>query len=200
VAETPKDNQTMIFERPNFHILTGGPGAGKTTVLEALRRRGFAGVDEAARQILREQKAVGGDATHDGDRVKYRDLMLSRSIAAYEAVPERLADERSAPVFFDRGIPELLGYGIAEGARTPAHVAEAVARYRYGPVVFVFPPWRAIYRHDEERKHDFAHAERVFEDVGRAYAACGYRLVEVPRLPVEARVDHILARLPPGKG
>ena len=69
----------MIIDLPNFYILSGGPGAGKTTTLEALRARGFACVDEAARQILKEQKASGGDATHDGDRVKYRDLTLSRS-------------------------------------------------------------------------------------------------------------------------
>ena len=180
----------MIVQRPNFHILSGGPGAGKTTTLEALRRRGFLCVDEAARQILKEQAAVGGDATHDGDQVRYRDLTLERMIAAYEGV-----SERAAPVFFDRGVPELRDYAVPEGAKTPAHVADAIARYRYGPVVFIFPPWREIYRHDEERKHTFAHAEWVFEAVGRAYRAGGYELVEVPRLPVEDRADFILARV-----
>lgn len=180
----------MTNERPNFHILTGGPGAGKTTVLEALRARGFQGVDEAARQILKEQAAIGGDATHDGDQVRYRDLTLDRMIEAYEGV-----SERAAPVFFDRGIPELRDYAVADGAKTPTHVAEAIARYRYAPMVFIFPPWREIYRHDEERKHTFAHAEWVFEGCGAVYRGCGYRLVEVPPGPVEARVDFILRRL-----
>jgi predicted ATPase len=180
----------MIVERPNFHILTGGPGAGKTTVLEALRARGFQGVDEAARQILKEQAAIGGDATHDGDQVKYRDLCLSRSIEAFEAVAER-----DAPVFFDRGIPENMRYAVAPDAETPAHVSAAIARYRYGALVFIFPPWREIYRHDEERKHTFDHAEQVFADVADAYKACGYRLAEVPRGSVDDRVDFILRRL-----
>jgi len=178
----------MIIERPNFYILTGGPGAGKTTVLVALRARGFACVDEAARQILKEQKAIGGDATHDGDQVKYRDLMLSRSIEAYNA-----AQDRTAPVFFDRGIPELLGYPAQAGE--PAHVAEAIRRHRYGPVVFVFPPWEAIYCHDEERKHTLQHAVDVCAAVNATYRQCGYQPVEVPRLPVEARVDLILSRI-----
>lgn len=180
----------MIIERPNFHILTGGPGAGKTTTLAALRARGFLGVDEAARQILKEQAAIDGNATHDGDQVRYRDLMLERSIAAFEAVAER-----DAPVFFDRGIAEMQDYAVPAGEAVPEHVAEAIRRYRYGPLVFIFPPWRAIYRHDEERKHDFGHAERVFEGAGAAYRACGYQLAEVPRLPVDARVDYILGRL-----
>jgi predicted ATPase len=74
-------------------------------------------------------------------------------------------------------------------------------------MVFIFPPWREIYRHDEERKHSFAHAEWVFEACEAVYRACGYELVEVPRRPVEARADFILAHaenvtrgLPPGKG
>lgn len=183
----------MIIERPNFHIFSGGPGAGKTTVLEALRARGFACADEAARQILKEQKAIGGDATHDGDQVKYRDLTLSRSIEAYNAV-----EERTAPVFFDRGIPEFLGYAIPPGAPPPAHVVEAVERYRYSRAVFVFPPWEAIYCHDEERKHTFQHAIDVCAAITVAYRQCGYRPVEVPRLPVEARVDFILARVDAG--
>jgi predicted ATPase len=178
----------MILDRPNFYIFTGGPGAGKTTTLEALRARGFACVDEAARQILKEQKAIGGDATHDGDQVKYRDLMLSRSIEAYNAVAER-----TAPVFFDRGIPELLGYPAEAGE--PAHVAEAIRRYRYSRTVFVFPAWEAIYCHDEERKHTFQHAIDVCAAVNATYRQCGYQPVEVPPLAVEARVDFILSRI-----
>jgi predicted ATPase len=74
-------------------------------------------------------------------------------------------------------------------------MADAILRYHYAPRVFIFPPWREIYRHDEERKHDFAHAEQVFESIGRIYPECGYRLCEVPKATVEARVDFILARL-----
>jgi len=181
----------MTLERPNFHILTGGPGAGKTTTLAALRARGFQAVDEAARQILKEQAAIGGNATHDGDQARYRDLILERQVAAFEAVAER-----RAPVFFDRGIAENRDYAVPPGEPTPAHVAEAIRRYRYGAVVFIFPPWREIYRHDEERKHDFAHAERVFDICATAYRAAGYRLAEVPRAPVEDRVDFILAHIP----
>lgn len=190
----------MTFERPNFYILTGGPGAGKTTTLAVLRARGFHCVDEAARQILKEQAAIGGDATHDGDQRRYRDLTLDRSILLFEAV-----DERAAPVFFDRGIAENRDYAVPPGEAPPAHMMQAIRRYRYAPVVFIFPPWREIYRHDEERKHSFAHAEQVFADIAVAYRECGYQLCEVPCLPVEARVDFILRRIgilpraPPGK-
>ncbi|HEY0301038.1 MAG TPA: AAA family ATPase, partial [Rhizomicrobium sp.] len=91
--------------RENFYIFTGGPGAGKTTLIEALRARGYACVDEVGRAITREQLAVGGDIHHHGDRAAYRDLSLQRSIEDYLAVTET-----ARAVSFDRGIPELVGY------------------------------------------------------------------------------------------
>ena len=70
--------------RENFYIITGGPGSGKTSIIEALRKLGYHCVDEVGRKIIREQLLIGGDALHWGDRAKFLELMLSRSIGDYE--------------------------------------------------------------------------------------------------------------------
>jgi predicted ATPase len=174
----------------NFHIFTGGPGAGKTTVLEALRARGFHCVAEAARQVLQEQAAIGGNATHDGDRVRYRDLMLERALRDYRSVPRT-----AAPVFFDRGIPELSGYGNQPGQGDPPALTGAIAECRYAEIVFLFPPWREIYVHDELRKHNFVEAVQGFETIRDTYRRLGYRPLEVPRAPLDNRVSFVLANV-----
>jgi predicted ATPase len=181
----------MRIARKNFHILTGGPGAGKTTLIEALRRRGFICVDEAGRQIIREQKRIGGDAMHTGDRAKYIELMLSRSIHAYDQVAGV-----EAPVFFDRGILELVGYCEMSGLGVPGHLRKAVEIFGYSETVFILPPWEEIYRGDEERVQDFREAVASFEALAEVYPKLGYRLVEVPRLPVQERADFILGQIP----
>jgi predicted ATPase len=81
-------------------IITGGPGSGRTAIIEALRLRGYCCVDEVGRKIIQEQMRIGGDAVHWGGRAKYLELMLSRSIADYD----RVAGKAGA-IFFDRGIP-----------------------------------------------------------------------------------------------
>jgi len=43
-----------------FFVLTGGPGSGKTTLIEALESRGLLRSVEAGRAIIREQVAIGG--------------------------------------------------------------------------------------------------------------------------------------------
>ncbi|MFD0634363.1 AAA family ATPase [Catenulispora yoronensis] len=41
------------------YVLTGTPGAGKTTVIEELRRRGHAVVGEAATEVIARRQAAG---------------------------------------------------------------------------------------------------------------------------------------------
>jgi predicted ATPase len=176
-----------MVTRNNFHIFTGGPGAGKTTVLEALRMRGYACVEETGRKIIREQAAIGGNIHHNGDRIAYRDLMLSRAIADYE----RMAAQ-SGPVFFDRGIPDLVGYNRLIGTEIPQAMRDAAEAYRYNPDVFVFPPWREIYANDTERKQDFAEAIESWQAAVDILPVFGYRVIEVPRASREARVQFVI--------
>ena len=129
----------MAIERNNFHVITGGPGSGKTTPIEALRERGVLCADEVARSIIKEQVTIGGNALHNGDRALYRELMLSRSAFNYSQVTER-----TAPVFFDRGIPELIGYRALTGVDVPAHLRSTSTHFRYNPTVFIAPPWQEI--------------------------------------------------------
>ena len=157
---------------------------------EALRARGYACVEETGRKIIQEQKAIGGNIHHNGDRTAYRDLMLSRAIADFE----RMSGEKG-PVFFDRGIPDLVGYNTLIGSEIPQTMRDAAQTYRYNPDVFVFPPWREIYADDTERKQDFTEAIETWQAAVDILPVFGYRVVEVPRASVEARVQFVLDRI-----
>ncbi len=176
--------------RNNFYIVTGGPGSGKTTLIEAWWTRGYLSIDEVGRAIIREQAATGGDVHHNGDRAAYRDLMLHRSIEGYVAVAET-----GKPVFFDRGIPELAGYSRFVGAQPPDYVLQAIEACRYNPLVFAAPPWREIYVCDAERKQDFAEAIATYDLCVESYREFGYRVVDLPPESVEERVGFVLGRI-----
>lgn len=183
-----------LADRPTsdgrFTVLTGGPGAGKTSVIGELRRRGHAGTQEAGRAIIIDQQAIGGNALHAGDQALFAELMLSWEMRSY-----RLAqDDPAAAVFFDRGIPELTGYYRLTGRPVPAHVTAAARLFRYRPRVFVAPPWPEIYATDAERGQDYVEAVATCEAVTAAYAEHGYELIELPFAPVRERADFVLAR------
>lgn len=170
----------------NFFIFTGGPGSGKTALLNELNSRGYSTVPEAARSIIQKQHASGGDAIHTGNRKAFRDLMLEQSIADYHKMQ---SEEKM--VFFDRGIPDLYGYSKVFCEETSKEVNDAVLRFRYNKTVFIFPPWPEIYENDVERQQDFQEALKTYYAVSEGYLDCGYVLIEMPKCPIKDRADFI---------
>jgi len=195
----------------NFIVITGGPGSGKTTLVERLRERGYPTVGEAGRAIIRDQVAIGGIAHHTADWAVGAEVLLAWEMRSYheavaaaarheaaaaaaEARRSAGAAQRDCLVFFDRGIPDLVGYHPMMGGRTPPHFVAAAERFRYRRRVFVAPPWPEIYVNDAERRQDFAEAIRSYDAVVDAYESCGYELVALPKSTVDERVDFVLSR------
>jgi predicted ATPase len=172
-----------------FTIISGGPGAGKTSLIAELRRRGFSGTEEAGQAIIADQALIGGRAMHKADAGLFAELMLAWEMRSY-----RMAAQDAAPaVFFDRGIPELTGYLRMLRRPVPCHMATAARLFRYRPTVFIAPPWPEIYATDAERKQDFAEAIATCEAVRASYLSYGYEPVSLPLAPVAERADFVLA-------
>lgn len=165
-------------------VVTGGPGSGKTMLLNALAEAGYACSAEAGRGVIRDQSAFGGRGLPWLDRELFAELMLCWEMRSY-----RMA---TGITFFDRGLPDLIGYLRVEGLAVPAHVHAAAMEFRYAARVFLAPPWPEIYRTDDERKQSPELAERTCAAVAAAYAEHGYELVELPRLPVPERARFVL--------
>ena len=168
-------------------VLTGGPGAGKTAVIEHIASLGFHCSEEVGRQVIQSQVEQGGKAVPWLDKVAFRDQMLSAELTQHA----HFADHEET-VFFDRGLVDIYGYSLLESLPVPRSLIEACEKYRYHNPVFLFPPWDAIFTNDKERKQSFAEAVATFEIMQTAYRHFGYTLVEVPRAPVNDRAAFIL--------
>lgn len=163
---------------------------GKTAIIDALRDSGHACVPETGRSIIREEMAAGGDALPWADRGGFARRMFRQSVADYEG-----CRETAAPVFFDRGIPDVTGYLHLCGIAIPPDMAAANHSMRYNPLVFVAPPWEEIFRNDRERKQSFKEAVATFDTMVATYRGLGYRLSFLPQSSVAERVDFILRSL-----
>ncbi|GIF02536.1 AAA family ATPase [Actinoplanes siamensis] len=167
-----------------FVVITGGPGAGKTTLINGLRQRGFPCVDEAGRQIIRDQSAIGGSALHTADQLLFAEIMLAWEMRSYR----QAAHHDDTTVFFDRGIPDLVGYYLLLDRPVPRHVSAAVDLFRYHHRVFVAPPWPDIYATDSERQQDFDEAVRTHDAMVTAYTRHGYELITLPKTDPASRL------------
>jgi predicted ATPase len=179
----------MPIANKNLIAISGAPGAGKTTLLEVLQSRGYACVPEIARRIIQEQMNSGGDALPWQNTTAYIHLMLEGSIASF-------LDHKNAhhPTFFDRGLPDTLGYAQIIQLPDQRPIEEACDRHRYAKI-FLVPPWRAIYATDTERKQTFDEALSSFEEVMKAYIRCGYDPIHIPFSTPDERADFVLSHL-----
>ncbi|NDW10882.1 AAA family ATPase [Dysgonomonas sp. 520] len=173
--------------KENYYIITGGPGVGKTSLINELGSRGYNTVSEVAREIIKHQVETNGKALPWSDRKLYSDLMLKHSIGDYL----RLAESPEI-FFFDRGIPDTYGYEVLLGFQIEKNLDMAVREYKYNRTVFILPPWEDIYHTDTERKQDYEEAVNTYMVMRSVYTQLGYNLIEVPKLPVEERADFVL--------
>jgi predicted ATPase len=173
-----------------FFVITGGPGSGKTTLIEALASQGLVRSIEAGRAIIKEQVAIGGDAVPWTDRGAFAELMFNREMRSYH-----WAREIKGPVIFDRGIPDVIGYLTLEKLPVPGYMDNAARQFRYYGNVFIAPPWPEIFGQDTERKQTFEEARATYDVMVKTYAAYGYSLVPLPLGSVEERVRFVLDNL-----
>ncbi|MEO0607722.1 MAG: ATP-binding protein [Pseudomonadota bacterium] len=168
-----------------FFVLAGPPGAGKTTVLEALRPH-LQTVPETARRVLAEERRKGGRATGEQDPALFVSRMLEMAMADY--------DNASGLTVFDRGLPDLIAfcghYGFSDDP-----VRAAIAQRPYRSPVFYLPAWEDIYVKDAERRLDFAGADAFGTRIYQAYKACGYDLIALPKTSADQRCDFILEQI-----
>lgn len=167
-----------------LYILTGAPGSGKTAILDNIGTD-IRCIGEPAREILAEQRSIGGAGTHDRDPSLFVDLILQRSIDKHEA-----AQGWEGAAVFDRGIPDCIVYATLMGI-DPAPSVLASEVYRYHGEVLILEPWEEIYVVDDERTMLFADAVGFHRAILDAYERAGYVLVDVPRCSVENRVAFV---------
>ncbi|GAA2638661.1 AAA family ATPase [Paractinoplanes durhamensis] len=161
------------------YILTGAPGAGKTTILEALRDRGNAVVEEAATEVI-----ARGQPPDDGD--------FLAAIALLQRERQLLPAPPGAGVqVFDRSPICTLALAHYIGHPVPPVLADEVERVvsagiYHSRVFFVhllgFITPTAARRITLEQSIRF---ERFHVD---AYRKLGFELIEVPVAPLVERV------------
>lgn len=169
-------------------VITGAPGAGKTALLQAMHARGYRIVGDTARAIIQDRRKLGLSPRPDPYMFALEILRIDIENFLHHAASQD-------PVFFERGVLDAV---CGLDRVTPLSEIELrvwLSKYRYFSKVFVLPPWKAIYRNDDEREHTFEHTEWVNQVTQEWYRRCGYEVVEVPTVSVDERCMFVLETL-----
>lgn len=166
------------MKEPKYYVITGGPGVGKTTLLNALKNRGFIVVPEDARRIIQEQMQTNGEGLPWKNKTLYAELMFEASLNAYKKNVNVIYDKT---ILFDRSILDSICYRNMEDMPVSEELDRIVHGHPYNRKVFILPPWEEIYKTDHERKQTWEEAVFTFDKMKQTYLQYGYEVIEVPQ-------------------
>ncbi|USD65198.1 AAA family ATPase [Vibrio sp. SCSIO 43136] len=169
-------------------VITGGPGAGKTTIINALAKMGHNTYEESSRRLIEEQSALEDGILPWHDMAGFVKL-CSRVMGDQKL--QAVQDEGYA--FLDRATGDLSAYMIMSGLTPTEELKQAALGYH--STVFVCRPNDVTYVQDEVRPYPFEQAIEIHELLVTAYEGFGYEVVEVPFDEVFKRCEFILTYL-----
>jgi len=171
-------------------VIIGGPGTGKTTIIEGLLAKGFCCYPEISREVTLEAKKQGIEQLFLENPLLFSELLLEGRKKQFHKAQK----EPHNIVFLDRGIPDVLAYMHYIGDSYPAFFDQACRDHIYTKI-FLLPPWEEIYISDNERYENFEQAKLIYNHLTETYQKYGYDLIEVPKGTVEDRISFILNQL-----
>ncbi|MBX7042978.1 MAG: AAA family ATPase [Ignavibacteria bacterium] len=172
------------MKKDNFYVITGGPGGGKTTLLEYLQAKGIPYVPEVARALISERLRL--NLPPRPEPFEFALQLFERDLGNFLR-----HSEESAVRFFDRSFIDSAGM-LKSHFRSQKDLDHVLKEYRYNARVFITPPWKEIYCNDDERDQTFDDAVRVYNELHHWYSVNGYELVVLPQDTAEARAEFVM--------
>tara|TARA_R100000935_G_C2795728_1_gene148066 strand:- start:9 stop:548 length:540 start_codon:yes stop_codon:yes gene_type:complete len=171
-------------------VITGGPGTGKSSIINYLESQGQYCLHEISRQITLEAQQQGIEQLFLEKPLLFSEKLLEARINQhYQA--EKLC---KGPIFLDRGIPDVVAYMDYFGTSYPEEFVEACKNYSYDKI-FLLPPWKEIYKSDNERYESYDQALIIHENLKNSYITYGYDPIEVPIGTIANRSSFIMNSL-----
>jgi predicted ATPase len=170
--------------------ITGGPGTGKSSIINNLKKRGYTCFDEISRQVTLEARQKGIEQLFLTKPLLFSEKLLEgRKMQFLDAT----SSEESV-IFLDRGLPDVLAYMDYIGDHYPDYFVETCRNHKYD-YVFTLAPWESIFTSDNERYENFEQSEIIHNHLLKTYERFGYALTDVPFDSIEKRTDFILESL-----
>jgi predicted ATPase len=168
------------------YVITGGPGFGKTTLLNYLEVQGYAVCPESAREVMssiNQDRKMPGNNPLPGD---FEKIIASIRLNFLHSI------DMQTIAFSDRGLADQVAYSWYKNKIPSEFIQNKSSAERYAPYVFVTPPWKEIYVQDGIRKENFEEASLIHSYIIKSYLKYGYETVDLPLTSPELRARFIL--------
>ncbi|MCK5474167.1 MAG: AAA family ATPase [Candidatus Aenigmarchaeota archaeon] len=168
------------------YAITGGPGCGKSSLIDELYKRGHYVVEEAAEPIIKEQMAIDGPNLPWKNRQAFQNAVLEMQKEMEAKIPEY------GTAFLDRGANDGLAYLWLDSIEPPQEFCTGIKAHSYDKIFMLEELPASVYENTDYRKEDPETARKISALIHQAYTNAGYEVVMVPFMTVAKRAEYIL--------
>lgn len=177
----------------NWYVITGGPSAGKTMLIEALGERGFHVEHESARLVIDEGLAQGKTL----EDIRADEESFQEVVYRHKDEREKRLDSNEL-IFFDRGMQDTHAYYTLHGFDMAPETERTINKAQYKKV-FLLEPF--AYEKDYARTESAEEVAKLFELLQEAYECSGCEVALIPSFPTkEERIRYFLDYLAQEEG
>jgi predicted ATPase len=169
-------------------LITGGPGAGKTSIIYELEKRNFNCEHEIVRSLTIEGKKKGNDQAFLSDPLKFTKKLLDLRINQFNKIQE------NEITFYDRGVHDTLAYLKFIKVNIRDELINKCKKIKYN-MVFVLSPWKKIYQQDDCRYESFEESIKIFNEIIKIYEYFEMNTIILKQGTIDYRVDKILSHI-----
>ena len=165
-------------------VISGGPGVGKTSVINELRKREFKVLIEAAREVSNTDQRFIGKSTLEINKKDFQDAIFDFQKIQLSKLT------RGEVVFTDRGFGDILAYYKLADYNIPHEKFEHAKNFKYDKVFIL--DFIDFYEKDELRQEHLKDQKKIHIEIVNMYINLDYEIIKVPFRSVEERADFII--------
>ena len=169
-------------------VITGGPGSGKTEIINELENRGYHVKYEIVRVLYKEGVKKGVNAFKDNP-LEFSNKLLDYRINQFHSSSELNYISNKPYVFFDRGIHDTFAY--LNFLKKKYDYERIIRSFSYD-FVFLLNPWKKIYIKDDQRMESFQDSKKLFKCIKLIYKEAKIKTKIILNDSVKNRVDYII--------
>ncbi len=166
------------------YIITGAPGTGKSTLIEALENKGFPCIKEVSRKVIKSEQDNGNNGMPWKNIERFTSLVFTNT--------KKALLDNSQSQFCDRSLVDNLAYLKYYNKDTPNYLKRFNYNTHYHNIVFFAPQWEEIYTTDNQRPEGFEAQTKLSKQIEKTYLDMGFTLIYIPLVSVKERTEFIL--------
>ena len=167
-------------------VITGGPGGGKTTIINSLKDMGYCCYDEIGREFILKYKKKHNQNIFFENPLEFSNILWKKR---EEQFKKSMKQKEYDKVFFDRGLLDITSYLEFIGKRN-LNLERKLTNFKYD-IIFLVKPTKKNYKKDFSRYEDFSQSIKIHNILERNYNK-HFKTIDVPFEKLKDRINFII--------